>query len=116
MFFRSPDPKRLAAWYAKHLGLAVEEYGGSTFRARAGDVTIWAPMPRETEYFGTSGQSLMVNYRVSDLDAMRSQLIAAGVNVEEIADSEHGRFTWAVDLDGNRFELWQPPQGEYPEG
>lgn len=117
VFFRSPDPKRLADWYAKHLGLDVEEYGGVTFRARDGQVTIWAPMEQSTDYFGSSGQSLMLNYIVDDIEAMHAQLVADGVDVDEtIADSEHGRFTWAVDVDGNRFEIWQPPPGEYPEG
>ena len=51
----------------------------------------------------------MVNYRVGDLDAMVAQLRSAGVRVDdEIEDSDSGRFGWAYDLDGNRFELWQP--------
>ena len=51
----------------------------------------------------------MVNYRVADLDAMLEQLRAAGVEVDErIEEQEFGRFGWAVDPEGNRFELWQP--------
>ncbi len=50
----------------------------------------------------------MVNYRVRDLDAMLAQLRAAGVAVEERSEElEFGRFGWAVDPEGNRFELWQ---------
>ena len=46
--------------------------------------------------------------RVRDLDAMLAQLRAAGVAVEErIEELEFGRFGWAVDPEGNRFELWQ---------
>ena len=63
-----------------------------------------------TEYF-PSGQQSMVNYRVSDLDAMLEQLRAAGATVDDkVEDSELGRFGWATDPDGNRFELWQPPE------
>jgi predicted enzyme related to lactoylglutathione lyase len=52
----------------------------------------------------------MVNYRVSDLDGMLAQLRAAGVPVDDkIDESEFGRFGWATDPEGNRFELWQPP-------
>lgn len=41
-----------------------------------------------------SGQQLMVDFRVRDLDAMLEQL--------------RGRFGWAVDPEGNRFGLWEP--------
>jgi predicted enzyme related to lactoylglutathione lyase len=51
----------------------------------------------------------MVNYRVSDLDAMLAQLREAGVTVDpKVDDSEFGRFGWAIDPEGNRIELWQP--------
>ena len=51
----------------------------------------------------------MVNYRVRDLDAMLAQLRATGVPVDEhIEEMEFGRFGWATDPDGNRFELWEP--------
>ena len=37
------------------------------------------------------------------------QLRDAGVEVDEkVAEQEFGRFGWAVDPEGNRFELWQP--------
>jgi predicted enzyme related to lactoylglutathione lyase len=52
----------------------------------------------------------MVNYRVRDLDALLGQLRSAGVEVDErVEETENGRFGWAVDPEGNRFELWQPP-------
>ncbi len=51
----------------------------------------------------------MVNFTVRDLDAMLAQFRAAGVKVDEkIEDHEFGRFGWAVDPEGNRFELWEP--------
>ena len=54
----------------------------------------------------------MVNYRISNLDAMLEQLRAAGVEVDDrVEEHEYGRFGWAVDPEGNRFELWQPPAG-----
>ena len=64
---------------------------------------------------GAAEQRAMLNYRVSDLDAMLAQLRTAGVPVDErVAESEHGRFGWATDPEGNRLELWQPPAGNYP--
>ena len=51
----------------------------------------------------------MVNYRVTDLDAMLAQLRSAGVDVDvRVEEHEYGRFGWATDPEGNRFELWQP--------
>ena len=52
----------------------------------------------------------MVNFTVSNLDAMRDQLRAAGVEVDEKTEEleDIGRFGWAVDPEGNRFELWEP--------
>ena len=35
---------------------------------------------------------------------------AAGVAVDDrVEESEFGRFGWAMDPEGNRFELWEPP-------
>jgi predicted enzyme related to lactoylglutathione lyase len=109
VFFRARDPARLAAWYAEHLGVDLEDWGGQAFAAREGDRTIWSPFPSDTEYFGPNGREWMVNFRVADLDAMLAQLRAAGVDVDErVEELEYGRFGWAVDCEGNRFELWQP--------
>ena len=48
--------------------------------------------------------------RAPDLDAMLDQLRAAGVQIDDrVEQSEFGRFGWAIDPEGNRFELWQPP-------
>ena len=51
----------------------------------------------------------MVNYRVRNLDAMLAQLRAAGAQVDDrVEDYDYGRFGWATDPEGNRFELWEP--------
>jgi predicted enzyme related to lactoylglutathione lyase len=66
-------------------------------------------MDRVVGIGGVLLQQTMVNYRVGDLDAMLAQLRAAGVEVDErVEEQEFGRFGWAVDPDGNRFELWEP--------
>jgi predicted enzyme related to lactoylglutathione lyase len=80
---------------------------GTVFTAGDGSQTVWAPFPAETDYFGD--QQSMVNYRVRDLDAMLAQLRAAGVDVDDrVEEHEFGRFGWARDLEGNRFDLWEP--------
>jgi len=111
VFFRSLDPEVLRTWYAEHLGIDVEEWGGTVFRSAGGETLVWSPFASDTSYFGSPDQQLMVNYRVRDLDAMLAQLRAAGVPAEGAEETENGRFGWAVDPEGNRFELWQPPPG-----
>ena len=108
VFLRGGDSDALRAWYAANLGIALEEWGGSVFQAESGDVTVWSIFAGDTEYWPQT-QQVMVNYRVRDLDAMLAQLRAAGAEVDDkVEENELGRFGWAVDPEGNRFELWQP--------
>ena len=105
VFFRARDPEELVAWYARHLGVPLE--GGYVVFPDSRD-THWVPFPEDTGYWPAAKQA-MVNFTVSDLDAMLAQLRAAGVEVDErVEDHEYGRFGWAVDPEGNRFELWEP--------
>ena len=105
VFFRSRDPAGLVAWYAEHLGVPVTD-GYVVFPESRN--TVWSPFSETTEYWPSAKQG-MVNFTVSDLDAMLAQLRAAGVEVDErVEDHEYGRFGWAVDPEGNRFELWEP--------
>jgi predicted enzyme related to lactoylglutathione lyase len=80
-------------------------------------VTVWSAFEADTGYFGPGSSGLMVNYRVDDLDAMLAQLRAAGAEVlDRVEEYEYGRFGWAVDPEGNRFELWQPTSPGPPRG
>lgn len=110
-FFKSRDPAALAAWYAQHLGLPVEEWGGARFEdAKHPGYQLWSPFAADTSYFAPSTQPYMINFRVDDLDALLAQLRASGVEVDErVDDSEYGRFGWIMDPEGTRIELWQPP-------
>jgi predicted enzyme related to lactoylglutathione lyase len=111
VFFKARDPQALATWYREHLGVPVE--AGQTYASLtstgAGEMTVWSTFPTDTKYFGSGPSPLMINYRVGNLDAMLAQLRAAGVPVDDkVEDHEYGRFGWATDPEGNRFELWQP--------
>ncbi len=107
VFFRSDRPDELARWYAEHLGIDLAaDFTGKVFVADDGDETVWSVFPSATTYFD---RELMVNYRVRDLDAMLEQLRRAGATVDDrVEELEFGRFGWASDPDGNRFELWEP--------
>ena len=53
----------------------------------------------------------MINYRVDDLDEMPEQLRAAGAEVDDkVQDDVYGKFARATDPEGNRIELWRPPE------
>jgi predicted enzyme related to lactoylglutathione lyase len=111
VFFKARDPVALAEWYRTQLGLPIAS--GATYGAlastAAGEQTVWSAFPADTEYFGASGQPQMINYRVRDLDAILAQLRAGGARVEDrVEEYDYGRFGWAYDPEGNRFELWEP--------
>ena len=116
VFFRSRDPNALQARYQEHLGLEPSPDGVVVIRWRQPDdpellgSTVWAPFPGDTDYFGTD-QAWMINYRVDDLDAVLQALRAEGITDERIEEMELGRFGWAVDPEGSRFELWEPAPG-----
>ena len=107
IFFRAGDPGALRGWYAENLGI-VDPHG-EVWRQEEGP-TVFAPFSAGTDYFGSREQAFMLNFRVNDLDAMLAQLRAAGANVDDNVQEEDGvgRFGWAADPEGNRFELWEP--------
>ena len=52
----------------------------------------------------------MLNFQVDDLNALLDQLEASGTTVDPKREtSEYGHFGWFNDPEGNRVELWQPP-------
>jgi len=110
VFLRGRDADQLRAWYSTNLGIDIDVRFGGAQLGPSGDGTVtWAIFPQSTEYLGRPEQAVMINYRVGDLDAMLSQLRTAGADVDDtIAETEYGRFGWASDPEGNRFELWQP--------
>jgi predicted enzyme related to lactoylglutathione lyase len=111
VFFKARDPQALSAWYREHLGVPIEvnqSHGVFTTNAAAKQ-TVWSTFPSASSYFGPVSASFMLNYRVRNLDAMLAQLRAAGATVDDrTEDHDYGRFGWASDPEGNRFELWEP--------
>jgi predicted enzyme related to lactoylglutathione lyase len=115
VFFKSrSDHTQLAAWYARHLGLQLEEWGGAILKcpedtAEDRGLTVWTVAEKNSQWFSPSESSFMINYRVDDLDALLTQLRRDGVPIVKGPEShENGRFAWILDPDGNKVELWQP--------
>ncbi|HQZ84887.1 MAG: hypothetical protein QG671_850 [Actinomycetota bacterium] len=113
VFFRARDPEALTQWYVRHFGIDDPANPAAPWRQEAG-MTVWSGFAADTDYFGRPEQQWMINFRVRDLDAMLAQLRAADVEVlDAIEDTDYGRFGWVVDPEGNRVELWQPPDEEH---
>lgn len=117
VFFKARDKALLLAWYRDHLGLDIQEWGGAEFHWRDAQTpgrrgkTVWSVFDASTKYFEPSQAPFMLNYRVADLDAVLAALRAEGVDVDaHVEASEFGRFGWVMDPEGNRIELWQPPE------
>ena len=112
IFFKARDPEALRAWYQTHLGIDVQAWGGTAFPWNRPDgMTVWSVFAESSEIFAPSKSSFMVNYVVEDLHALLEVLRAEGCAVEDKVDeSEFGKFGWVMDPEGNRVELWQPPE------
>ena len=119
IFIKSADPKRLRDWYRTHLGIEVEAWGGTAFRWASPTnpdgqgTTTWSVFEAASNYFEPSAAPFMVNYRVDKLHDLLAALRQEGCQVlDKVDESEFGKFGWAVDPDGNKIELWEPPAGQ----
>ena len=115
VFFKSKgDDKALAAWYKKHLGMPLEDFGGAILKwpvdkAEDQGLTVWHLAEKSSEWFGPSNSNFMINYRVDNLGELLAQLRKAGVEILKGPEAhENGKFAWIMDPDGNKVELWEP--------
>jgi len=114
IFFFTENPKETREWYAKNLGLNVNDWG-STFESRNLDrpdeinSLQWSPFKKGSEYFAPSTKEFMINYRVQNIEGLINQLKENGVTIlDEIATYDYGKFVHIMDSEGNKIELWEP--------
>ena len=114
IFFKCADPQKMHAWYEKHLGIPMSDWG-AMFQWRELDnpekegYTIWSAFPADTTYFDPSKKDFMINYRVEHIEALVEELKHAGVQIlDEITASEYGKFVHILDPEGNSVELFEP--------
>jgi predicted enzyme related to lactoylglutathione lyase len=109
-FIKARDPKALAAWYEKHLGIA---FGGGTYavmkpEADSKGYNILTFFKEDSDYFAPSEKAVMVNLMVRDLFALIEVLKEEGVTiVGDPISEEYGKFGWIMDPEGNKIELWE---------
>ena len=116
VFIKAKDPAKLRAWYKTHLGIDVQTWGGAAFHwvdaagAPVKGTTAW--FIGDGSNFDPSNASFMINYRVADLHELLRLLRAEGCQVlDKVESSDEGIFGWVMDPEGNKVELWQPPEG-----
>ena len=116
VFIKASDPKTLAAWYQKFLGIGFNNniYVDLPFTDEEGKLTpgynVLSFFKADSNYFAPSDKQIMLNQRVRDLFALLDQLKAEGVTiVGDPLDEEYGKFGWIMDPEGNKIELWEPP-------
>ena len=114
IFFKCKDTNKVREWYKTHLGIDAHEWGAN-FEWREDEdptkkgSTAWSPFAETTKYFEPSTKDFMINYRVQNIEGLVEQLKNEGVTVvDQIEDSEYGKFVHIMDAEGNKVQLWQP--------
>lgn len=114
IFFFSEDPESTKTWYAKHLGLEINEWGSSfefrnPHRPEEINYLQWSPFKTGSTYFEPSKKEFMINYRVQNIEGLVEQLRMDGIQIlDSIESYDYGKFVHILDLEGNKIELWKP--------
>jgi predicted enzyme related to lactoylglutathione lyase len=113
LFFKSADPDAILDWYARVLGLPVEQWGmiftPDAAAAHPGAATVFSPFKADTDYFSPSDKEFMFNLMVDNLDAMLVRCAEYGVKpISPVLDEANGRFAHIIDPEGRKIELWEP--------
>lgn len=114
VFIKAKDPKNLAAWYQKHLGIGFGNELYVDFKWDNKDLnapghTIFSFFKQDSTYFNPSSSGFMINFRVDNLNELITALKEEGIEtVGEMTEEEYGKFSWIMDPEGNKIELWQP--------
>lgn len=115
VFFKAKDPDALAAWYQEHLGVPFDSKMGCAIlrwkedQGPDGGSTVWCLSKTDSDWFKPSDSSFQINYRVDDMAGMLEQLQKAGIAILQGPETHpNGIFSWILDPDGNKVELWEP--------
>jgi predicted enzyme related to lactoylglutathione lyase len=115
VFIKAKDPKAMAAWYEKHLGVDLGEHLYKEFKwvnennPNTPGATVFSFFKEDSTYFDPGKQRFMINFRVKNLDSLLENLANDKVQiVGEPQKYDYGKFAWIMDPEGNKIELWEP--------
>jgi len=116
-FIYSNDPKELAKWYKKHLGIEFESHGADTniyyktfyyneIPSGKKAYLVFSILENKKRPY-LYEKTFCINYRVNDLETVASYLRTLNVEVKGIEIYPEGKFAWINDPEGNYIELWE---------
>jgi catechol-2,3-dioxygenase len=116
VFIYSENPKELAEWYKKHLGIEYEytqEYNAFYYSFKYLDIdskkkyyTAWSILSSKLRP-KLDFKAFTVNYRVYDIENTVNNLKLQGINIRGVDTYPEGKFAWLDDPEGNHIELWE---------
>lgn len=119
IFFFTDNPDETREWYAKNLGIEMNDWGSSSFESRdlhkpdQVNSLQWTPFKKGSDYFAPSKKDFMINYRVQNIEGLVKKLEQNGVTVvDSITSYDYGKFVHIMDAEGNKIELWEPADEE----
>jgi predicted enzyme related to lactoylglutathione lyase len=114
VFFKCKDKPALIEWYKKYLGIPLEDWGAifsfaDSAKGHPNAYNVFSPFPESSKYFEPSNSNIMFNFLVEDLESLVGVLKSEGIEIlGDIDNNDFGKFTWILDCEGNKVELWQP--------
>jgi predicted enzyme related to lactoylglutathione lyase len=119
VFLKFKDPSKMNKWYAEILGMTPNDYGilfsFNDGKNKKGYLQL-GTFSEDSDYFGSSKQQVMLNFRVDNLEKLIEKL---RLNSVELADQleifDYGKFIHINDPEGNRIELLEPIDDSFSE-
>ncbi len=115
VFVKCKDVDVMKQWYKTYLGLDAGDYG-MTFewcdlsKLAVSGSTTWNLFSKDTKHFDPSTQNFMINYTVENIEELFEELKTSGVTIlDTIQSYDYGKFVHILDIEGNKIELWEPP-------
>ncbi|WP_379153652.1 VOC family protein [Paenibacillus sp. sgz5001063] len=107
IFWRTGNLEVVKKWYSEVLQIEFESWNGTVIQPQSDNTTTLSFFTENDSYFPT-GQQVMLNFQVDNLNEMMKHLEHMGVSLaKEKESSEYGTFIWIEDPDGRLVELWE---------